>query len=158
MDQILPVTAARDKLAEVIDDVRTMGRRVALSRHGKPVAVIVPVEDAEAIEIAEDALDKAAAIAALNQYLETPMTCDGTEVFGAATANIGYTDLVRQHVAALPGMSSGTLLQMANDLSRNGPSETVREVSDNIWSLRADGCRMVFTEIEETILVLAVAG
>ena len=160
MDQVMAVTTARENLAEVIDDVRTLGRRVALSRHGKPVAVIVPVEDAEAIEVAEDALDKAAAIAALGAYLEAPQTRDAMAVFGgnADTPGVSYTVGVEAQVANLPGMTVGALLEIAIDLSRNGPPYTVREVSERIFSIRADGCRLVFTDVDDAPLVLAVAG
>lgn len=160
MDKVLPVTAARDKLADVIDDVRTLGRRVALSRHGKTVAVIVPIEDAEAIEVAEDALDKAAAIAALSAYLEVPSLADAAAVFGPGTETPGvaFTASVRDRIADLPGMTAGTLLDMARDLDRNGPPDGTREVTERVYSIRADGCRLIYTELEGLFLVLAVAG
>ena len=47
MDKVLPVTAARDKLADVIDDVRTLGRRVALSRHGHSFVLATSPRDSD---------------------------------------------------------------------------------------------------------------
>jgi len=50
----IPVTDARTQLAEVIEHVGT-GEIIYLTRHGRRVAAIVPVDDAEALERAEDA-------------------------------------------------------------------------------------------------------
>jgi prevent-host-death family protein len=45
MTQEVPVTQARDQLAELINRVAYGHERVVLTRHSKPVACIVPPED-----------------------------------------------------------------------------------------------------------------
>jgi prevent-host-death family protein len=50
----IPVTEARTQLAEVIEHAGT-GEIIYLTRHGRRVAAIVPVDGAEALERAEDA-------------------------------------------------------------------------------------------------------
>ncbi|MDE2006848.1 MAG: type II toxin-antitoxin system prevent-host-death family antitoxin [Rhodospirillales bacterium] len=50
-----PLRAAADRAARDKD-------RVVLTRDGKPVAALVPIEDLEALEAAEDAEDEAVAV------------------------------------------------------------------------------------------------
>lgn len=57
MTKPLSVSEARDKLAEVIGWVQYGGERVTISRRGKPVAVVVSVEDAAWLEAMEDQID-----------------------------------------------------------------------------------------------------
>jgi prevent-host-death family protein len=45
MTQEIPVTQARDELAELINRVAYRHERIILTRHSKPVACIVPPED-----------------------------------------------------------------------------------------------------------------
>jgi antitoxin Phd len=56
------MTAARDSLADVIDSARTRHEPVSISRRGRRIAVVVDAEDYDRmVELAEDALDNAAA-------------------------------------------------------------------------------------------------
>lgn len=50
------INEARSKLAELIDLVRS-GERVTLEKHGKPVAVLIAVDDAELLARLEDEMD-----------------------------------------------------------------------------------------------------
>jgi antitoxin YefM len=45
----LPITEIRDRLSEIIDDVNTSGTEWTITRHGRPVAVILGAEDYEAL-------------------------------------------------------------------------------------------------------------
>ncbi len=47
----------RQGVSAVLSRVEYGGERVAVTRHGKPVAVVVPLEDLEVLEAMEDALD-----------------------------------------------------------------------------------------------------
>lgn len=47
----------RQGVSAVLSRVEYGGERVAVTRHGKPVAAMVPLEDLEALEALEDALD-----------------------------------------------------------------------------------------------------
>ncbi|MFL6053493.1 MAG: type II toxin-antitoxin system Phd/YefM family antitoxin [Actinoallomurus sp.] len=50
MTREVPVTQARAELAELVSRVGYTGERILLTRHGKPLAALVPVEDLEALE------------------------------------------------------------------------------------------------------------
>lgn len=51
----MPITDARDQLAEIVSLAAYRGQVTYLTRHGKRVAAIVPADDAEEIERIEDA-------------------------------------------------------------------------------------------------------
>lgn len=55
----------RQGVSAVLSRVEYGHERVAVTRHGKPVAAVVPLEDLEALEALEDALDLAEAAKAL---------------------------------------------------------------------------------------------
>jgi prevent-host-death family protein len=51
----LPVTSARDRLAEVVNQAAYGGEITYLTRRGKRLAAVVPLDVAESAEAAEDA-------------------------------------------------------------------------------------------------------
>ncbi|AXH88456.1 type II toxin-antitoxin system prevent-host-death family antitoxin [Micromonospora aurantiaca] len=61
----LPISDARDRLADVVSRAYYTGRITYVTRRGQRLAAIVPAELAEAIERAEDAADVSAARDAL---------------------------------------------------------------------------------------------
>ena len=50
MDREIPVTQAREELADLINRVAYGHERIILTRHSKPVACIVPPEDLAKLE------------------------------------------------------------------------------------------------------------
>jgi prevent-host-death family protein len=50
MTREVPVTQARADLAELVSRVGYSGERILLTRHGKPLAALVPIGDLEALE------------------------------------------------------------------------------------------------------------
>ncbi|MCH8900192.1 MAG: type II toxin-antitoxin system Phd/YefM family antitoxin [Acidobacteria bacterium] len=44
-----PLTEARDRLSEIMDDVASHGTEWTITRHGRPVAVIVGAEEYESL-------------------------------------------------------------------------------------------------------------
>jgi prevent-host-death family protein len=68
------VSGMRDELAELLNRVAYNHERVRIDRHGKTVAVLVPVEDAELLDQLEDRLDLEAARAALKEKKSLPWT------------------------------------------------------------------------------------
>jgi prevent-host-death family protein len=54
-----PSTAARDGFAAAVDRAAYGKERVILSRRGRPIAAVVPIEDIETLEALEDAADAA---------------------------------------------------------------------------------------------------
>jgi prevent-host-death family protein len=57
MMKTLDVTKMRSELSETLNQVAYRGTRVLIERRGKPLAVLVPVEDLQLIELMEDQVD-----------------------------------------------------------------------------------------------------
>jgi len=55
------VTQARDQLGELVNRAAYGDERIVLTRHGRPVAALVPIAVLHDLEDAEDAADLAAA-------------------------------------------------------------------------------------------------
>lgn len=53
MARDIPVTQARAELADLVNTVGYAGERILLTKHGKPLAALVPVSDLEALEAQE---------------------------------------------------------------------------------------------------------
>jgi prevent-host-death family protein len=68
----LPVTDAREDLAEVVNRVAYGHERVRLTRRGKPLAAVVPIEDLELLEQLEDQAD----VEAIRQALADPTNAE----------------------------------------------------------------------------------
>lgn len=47
---MVPLTEAKAKLNELVDDAVTTHERVTITRHGRPAAVLISVEDLESME------------------------------------------------------------------------------------------------------------
>jgi prevent-host-death family protein len=80
----MPVTAARDDLAEIVNRVAYGKERVSLTRHGKDVACLVSVEDARLLALLEDRLDLSDALEAIKESGER-----GTIAWGDFKAQLG---------------------------------------------------------------------
>ncbi|MGH7121367.1 MAG: type II toxin-antitoxin system Phd/YefM family antitoxin [Acetobacteraceae bacterium] len=68
MKSPIPTEAAIDRLAALAEQAEHDKERVVLTRAGKPVAAVVPIEDVEALEAIEDAEDAAEAQRALAEW------------------------------------------------------------------------------------------
>jgi len=63
----LPVSKARQELAELINRVAYGGERIVIERRGKEVAALVPTEDLQVLESLEDRIDLETAREALKE-------------------------------------------------------------------------------------------
>ncbi|WP_253890378.1 type II toxin-antitoxin system Phd/YefM family antitoxin [Actinokineospora diospyrosa] len=61
----MPISMARDHLGEVVSRVEHAHERAVLTRHGRPVAAVVSIDDLRRLEAAEDEADLTAAREAL---------------------------------------------------------------------------------------------
>ena len=64
----VPAAEARENLAEIINRVAYGDERIVLTRHGKAVVAMVPIEDLEALDRFQDFLDAQAAAEAWEEY------------------------------------------------------------------------------------------
>ena len=65
--ETLNTTDAREKLAEVLNRVAYAKDRVRITRRGREIAAVVPIEDLELIERLEDKIDLQEAEKALSE-------------------------------------------------------------------------------------------
>lgn len=68
MSNQLPITEIREKFAEITGRVQFAGERIAIQKHGKTVAALVPLSDLEALRTLEEQLDLLDALEALADY------------------------------------------------------------------------------------------
>lgn len=62
---------ARHGMGDLLNRVEYRHERISLTRHGKEVAVLIPVEDADLLEALEDKLDAEEALQALKEFRES---------------------------------------------------------------------------------------
>ena len=80
----IPTVKARDEFSDLVNRVAYGKERVVLTRRGKPLAAVVPLEDVELLERLEDRIDLDEARAALAETRD-----DGTVSWEKIKAEIG---------------------------------------------------------------------
>lgn len=76
----LPLTEVRDRLSEIVEDVNGSGSEWTITRHGRPVAVILSAEDYESLIETLNILsddDTMAALAEADTDVEAGRVSDG---------------------------------------------------------------------------------
>jgi prevent-host-death family protein len=68
----LSVSEARESFADLVNRVAYRKERVLVTRHGKPIAAVIPIEQVEFLERAEDAYDNRLADEALAELEHAP--------------------------------------------------------------------------------------
>lgn len=66
-ENTITTAEAREKLADLINRTAYAKERLVLTRHGKEVVALVPVEDLELLELMEDLVDLREARTALDE-------------------------------------------------------------------------------------------
>ncbi len=68
----LSIVDLRRQISEIVNTVHYQGERVVLTKHSKPVAAIVPMDDLKLLDALEDRLDltEATAILADGEFLD----------------------------------------------------------------------------------------
>lgn len=81
---ILPVTEARAQLADLVNRVAYAGEQVTLTRHGRPVAALVSIQEAERI-YAEPDPSPAELVSSPVVTMQPPKPLDGPDAdYGVA--------------------------------------------------------------------------
>ncbi len=80
----IPAVKARDEFSDLINRAAYGKERVVLTRRGKPLAAVVPLDDVELLERLEDRIDLDEARAALAEARD-----DGTVSWEEIKAEIG---------------------------------------------------------------------
>jgi len=67
MSKTIPLSEAKAKLSEVVDEIVTTHERVTVTRNGRPVAIMLSTDDLEAIEETVAILSDPAAMRQITQ-------------------------------------------------------------------------------------------
>lgn len=70
MAKTVPVRELRAGLARLLDEVADRRQHVVVTRHGRPAAVLIPVDEYEALEESAEILSDAGALASIDAGLE----------------------------------------------------------------------------------------
>lgn len=70
MPKTVPVRAFRTHLAELLDEVADRREHVTVTRHGRPAAVLVPVDEYESLEETAAILSDEDTLAAIRRGLD----------------------------------------------------------------------------------------
>ena len=68
--KIVPVRELRNELASMIDRVVDLREHVVVTRRGRPAAVLIPVDEYQALEETAEILSDAATLAAIDEGLD----------------------------------------------------------------------------------------
>ena len=66
----MPLKDVKNHLSEVVDKVEREHERVVITKHGRPAAVVVSVDDLESLEQTLDILSRPALIKAIREGLD----------------------------------------------------------------------------------------
>jgi antitoxin YefM len=70
MPKTVPVREFRTHLADLLDEVAERREHVTVTRHGRPAAVLVPVDEYEALEETAEILSDEGTLAAIRRGLD----------------------------------------------------------------------------------------
>jgi prevent-host-death family protein len=66
----MPLAEVKNRLSEVVDHLEREHGRVVITKHGRPAAVVISVEDLESLEETLDVMDSAALLADVREALD----------------------------------------------------------------------------------------
>lgn len=89
MPKTVPVREFRSHLADLLDEVADRREHVTITRHGRPSAVVIPINEYEALEETAEILSDDDTLAAIRRGLDDLATGDEVPL-----------DQVRQEMAA----------------------------------------------------------
>ena len=75
-----PLTEVRNRLSEIVDEVTSTGSEVVISRHGRPVAVVIGYEEYESLVETLNILADETTMAALSEAERDLAAGDLTEL------------------------------------------------------------------------------
>jgi antitoxin YefM len=65
----MPLADVKNRLSEVVDRLEREHGRVVITKHGRPAAVVISVDDLESLEETLDIMDSAALLADIRESL-----------------------------------------------------------------------------------------
>ena len=67
-----PLAEVKNKLSEVVDNVEREHDRVVITRHGRPAAVVLSIDDLESLEETLEVLGNSTLLADIREALASP--------------------------------------------------------------------------------------
>lgn len=122
MSKTVSVRELRSRLADLLDEVVHRREHVTITRHGRPSAVLVPVDKYEALEETAEILSDADALEAIRQGLA-----------GLAAGDAVALEQVREEFARRAAVSACLRAAAAATRARRGssrPSSSIRAHQD----------------------------
>lgn len=89
MSEMVPLSEIKSRLSEMVDRVEGQHERITLTRNGKPLLVLISVEDFEALEDTLELLDNPRARAEIEQAREEIARGGGIRVDELKAAYLG---------------------------------------------------------------------
>jgi prevent-host-death family protein len=72
----MPLAEVKNRLSEVVDQLEREHGRVVITKHGRPAAVVISVEDLESLEETLDVMGDEALLAGIREALVELATAD----------------------------------------------------------------------------------
>ena len=76
MAEQMPLADVKNRLSEVVDRLEREHGRVVITKHGRPAAVVISVEDLESLEETLEIMDSAALLSDIRESLAELSTAD----------------------------------------------------------------------------------
>ena len=70
VDPQMPLRDVKNQLSEIVDQVERQHGRVVITRHGRPAAVVVSIEDLESLEETLDLMGRPKLLAQIRESLD----------------------------------------------------------------------------------------
>ena len=90
----VPVREFRSRLSELLSDVADRRDHVLVTRNGKPAAVLVPIDEYEALEETAEILSDSATLAAIEAGL-AELSCEETVTLAELRAELAHRRTTR---------------------------------------------------------------
>jgi len=74
----MPLAEVKNRLSEVVDTVEREHGRVVITRHGRPAAVVLSIEDLESLEETLDVMASTSLMADIREALDSLDDADAT--------------------------------------------------------------------------------
>ena len=92
--ETVPVREFRSRLSELLSDVADRRDHVLVTRNGKPAAVLVPIDEYEALEETAEILSDSATLAAIEAGL-AELSCEETVTLAELRAELAHRRTTR---------------------------------------------------------------
>jgi prevent-host-death family protein len=162
--RFLPFTDARARLSELLDDVEARHEHVVITRNGLPAAVVVPVDEWQAIGETLDVLRDEQTLADLRRSAKDVKAdrLSATVEASAGAPKLRLTRRARDQLGALPRSMQDAVLGTLVLIQRE-PETAGKRLAGlawprmaGLWGVRAGSYRVLYTIERRGVIVRAI--